>query len=71
MEVAHMNSNERKMSKFRATCKNMAGLSTGMAKFCVASEKADEAGFHAAAAARWAFHGYPELRDTNHRDRVD
>lgn len=54
---------EQKMKTFRNTCANMAQMITLTVKFQISQENASEAGKAAMAAADYAFHGYPELRE--------
>lgn len=54
---------EQKQAAFKNTCRNMAQMITLTAKFHISQENAAEAGKAAAASARYAFHGYPELRE--------
>jgi hypothetical protein len=63
MEETPMTAYEKKVAKFKNECRNMAGLEVLNMKFQISSENADAAGHFAARAARWAFHGYPELRE--------
>lgn len=54
---------EQKMAAFKNTCKNMAGVIALTAKYQISAGRPDEAGKAAAASARYAFHGFPELRE--------
>jgi hypothetical protein len=53
---------ESKIKAFKSTCSNMAAMITLTVKFQISQENAEEAGKAAAASARYAFHGFPELR---------
>jgi hypothetical protein len=55
---------EQKMAAFRNTCRNMAANIALTAKYQVSAGRPDEAGKAAAASARYAFHGFPELRES-------
>jgi hypothetical protein len=56
---------EQKQKAFKNTCKNMAALIALTAKYQVSAGRPEEAAKAAAASARYAFHGFPELRETN------
>jgi hypothetical protein len=54
---------ESKVKAFKNICSNMAAMIALTAKFQINSGNAEEAGKAAAASARYAFHGFPELRE--------
>lgn len=55
---------EQKMKAFENTCKNMAGVISLTARYQISAGRPEEAGAAAKASARYAFHGFPELRES-------
>ncbi len=53
----------QKVSAYKATCRNMAGLEVLNVKYKINCEDADAAAHFARRAAHWIFSAYPELRE--------